>query len=60
MLCFSDQQPGERGRVRKLTRDEITAVFAKGWRVEAVEPATIDITTDPAGIWAWLVALTRL
>ncbi|MGH3843802.1 MAG: class I SAM-dependent methyltransferase [Pseudonocardiaceae bacterium] len=60
MLCFSDQQPGEWGRVRKLTRDEITASFAKGWRVEALEAATIDITTDPDGIRAWLVTLTRL
>lgn len=46
--------------MRKLTRDEITAVFTEGWRVEEVEPATIDITTDTAGIRARLVALTRL
>ena len=60
MLCFSDRQPGEWGRVRKVTRDEITATFAEGWRVGSAEAATIDITTDPGGIRAWLAALTRI
>jgi SAM-dependent methyltransferase len=60
MLCFSDRQPGEWGRVRKVTREEITATFAAGWQVDSVEAATIDITTDPDGIRAWLTALTRI
>ncbi|MEU5112907.1 class I SAM-dependent methyltransferase [Streptomyces longwoodensis] len=60
MLCFSDRQPGEWGRVHKLTRDEIKVSFADGWRIDSVEPNTIDITTDPDGIRAWLVALTRI
>ncbi|MCX4584071.1 class I SAM-dependent methyltransferase [Streptomyces sp. NBC_01481] len=60
MLGFSDRQPGEWGRVRKLTRDEIEASFADGWRIDSIEPATIDITTDPDGIRAWLVAITRI
>jgi cyclopropane fatty-acyl-phospholipid synthase-like methyltransferase len=60
MLGFSDRQPGEWGRVRKLRQGEITASFADGWRVDSIEPATIDITTDPAGIRAWLAALTRI
>ncbi|MFF4505754.1 class I SAM-dependent methyltransferase [Streptomyces sp. NPDC001401] len=59
MLCFSDRQPGEWGRVHKLARDEIEAAFAEGWRIDSIEPSTIDITTDPDGIRAWLVALTR-
>jgi hypothetical protein len=58
MLCFSDRQPGDQGP-RRVTRDEITASFADGWRVDSIEPATIEITTDPAGIRAWLVAATR-
>ena len=58
MLCFSDQQAGEWGRVHKVTQDEIKASFAEGWRVDSIEPATIDIATDPYGIRAWLVALT--
>jgi len=38
---------------------EITASFAKGWQVDSIEPATIDITASPDGIRAWLAALTR-
>lgn len=59
MLAFSDRQQGEWGRVHKLTRDEIETAFANGWRIDSIEPSTIDITTDPDGIRAWLVALTR-
>jgi ubiquinone/menaquinone biosynthesis C-methylase UbiE len=59
MLCFSDQQPGDWGPHR-VTRDEITASFTDEWRIDSIEPSTIDITTDPAGIRAWLVALTRI
>jgi hypothetical protein len=58
MLCFSERQPGDQGP-RRVTRDEITATFAEGWRVDSIEPATIEITRDPAGIRAWLVAATR-
>jgi hypothetical protein len=46
--------------VRKATRQEITATFADGWRVDSVHAATIDITSDPDGIRAWLAALTRI
>jgi SAM-dependent methyltransferase len=59
MLCFSDQQPGDWGP-RRVTRQEIEVSFADGWRVDSVKPATIDITTDPDGIRAWLVALTKI
>jgi SAM-dependent methyltransferase len=58
MLCFSDQQPGDWGP-RRVTQNEIESSFADGWRVDSIEPATIDITTDPDGIRAWRVALTR-
>jgi SAM-dependent methyltransferase len=58
MLCFSDQQPGTWGPHR-VSREEITAAFAQGWRVDSIEPATIEVTIDPDGIRAWLVALTR-
>ncbi len=59
MLGFSDQQPGDWGPHR-LTRADITTAFAPGWRLESLEPATIEVTTDPNGIRAWLAALTRL
>ena len=59
MLCFSDRQPGDWGP-RRLTEAEIRDVFADGWRIDSLEPTTIDITFDPAGAQAWLVAMTRL
>ncbi|HYS35549.1 MAG TPA: class I SAM-dependent methyltransferase [Pseudonocardiaceae bacterium] len=59
MLGFSDQQPGEWGPHR-LAREEITTAFAQGWRIDAIEPAVIDVSTEPDGIQAWLVALTRI
>ena len=59
MLCFSDEQSADGWpRVHRVARSEITAAFAEGWRIDSIEPATIDITTDPAGIQAWLVAAT--
>ncbi|MFJ6836162.1 class I SAM-dependent methyltransferase [Streptomyces sp. NPDC091209] len=60
MLCFSDRQPrtGARGPHR-LTRDDITAAFADSLRIDSIEPATIEITLDPAGIRAWRVAMTK-
>jgi SAM-dependent methyltransferase len=60
MLCFSDQQPGDDWpQVHRVTQDEIRATFTDGWRVDSIEASTIDITTDPDGIRAWLVALSR-
>jgi cyclopropane fatty-acyl-phospholipid synthase-like methyltransferase len=58
MLCFSDRQPGTTGPHR-LTRDEIATAFADGWRVDSIDPATIEITNDPDGVRAWLTAVTR-
>jgi SAM-dependent methyltransferase len=58
MLCFSDDQPGEWGP-RRVTREEIRSSFARGWTVDAIEPAVIEITFDPDGARAWQVAITR-
>jgi SAM-dependent methyltransferase len=59
MLCFSDRQPGVWGP-RRVTREEITATFADGWRVDSIEPSTLDITIDPNVVQAWLASLIRL
>jgi cyclopropane fatty-acyl-phospholipid synthase-like methyltransferase len=58
MLGFSDREPAGSGPHR-LTREEITAAFRAGWRVDSIEPAVIEVTTRPDGVSAWLVALTR-
>ncbi|MEU9154939.1 class I SAM-dependent methyltransferase [Streptomyces sp. NPDC048417] len=59
MLCCSDREQSSWGRVHKVTREEIEAAFAQGWRIDSVEPAAIDITTDPGGLRSWLTAATR-
>jgi len=58
MLGFSDQSGG--CGPHRLTRDEIVTAFADGWRIDALDPATIEVTTDTDGIPAWLLALTRI
>jgi cyclopropane fatty-acyl-phospholipid synthase-like methyltransferase len=61
MLCCSDREPDDRWqRMRRVTHDEIRNSFAHGWRVDSIEPATIETTTGPNGLQAWLTALTRI
>ena len=59
MLCFSDRQPPGFGP-RRVRRDEIEAVFGDGWRIDEIEPATLEVTVDPAGVHAWRAAITRV
>jgi SAM-dependent methyltransferase len=58
MLCFSDRQPPGFGP-RRVSQAEIEAAFADGWRIDAIEPVTLEVT-DPAGVLAWRAALTRV
>ena len=58
MLCFSDRQPPGYGP-RRVSQDEIKASFADGWRVDAIDAATLEVNIDPAGVRAWLAAITR-
>jgi SAM-dependent methyltransferase len=57
LLCFSDRQPGIFGP-RRVSRDELRAAFAGAWRVEAIEPATIE-TVGGGSNQAWLATMTR-
>ena len=59
MLCFSDRQPGDWGP-RRISEAELRENFADGWRIDSLEPAVLEITLDPAGAQAWLVAMTRI
>jgi ubiquinone/menaquinone biosynthesis C-methylase UbiE len=59
MLGFSDHQPGDWGPHR-LKREEITTAFAHGWRVDSLERAAIEVSTEPGGIRAWLLSATRI
>jgi ubiquinone/menaquinone biosynthesis C-methylase UbiE len=58
MLCFSDRQPGDWGP-RRIARDELLVAFSEGWEIDAIEPAVIEITIDPAGALAWHLTANR-
>lgn len=58
VLCFRDAQNGI--PVRHLLREDITACFAQGWRIDSMEATTLDSRTDQDGIPAWLITLTRI
>lgn len=60
MLGISDQEVSEWGPVRKLTRAGIREAFAGDWRVDSIKASTIDLTTDPGSVRAWLTAATRV
>ncbi|WP_019926457.1 class I SAM-dependent methyltransferase [Nocardia sp. BMG111209] len=57
MLGFSDAQPGSFGPHR-LSREEIVAAFADGWRLDTLAPATIDVV-GPGSVAAWFARVTR-
>jgi hypothetical protein len=48
----------DQGGPHRLSREEITSWFADGWQLD-LEPATIEVTIDPAGRSAWLVDARR-
>ncbi len=57
LLCFSEQEPGDWGP-RRVSQAEVRASFASGWRVEAIERATLEVTFGAAA--AWLAQIRRL
>jgi hypothetical protein len=59
VLCFSDRQPGIFGP-RRVTQDELRTAFARGWRVDAIEPATIESRSDRDTAQAWLATIARV
>ncbi len=58
MICYSDQQPGDRGP-RRVTQDEIRASFKVGWTVDSIQPGKFDMVTNPDGALGWLATITR-
>jgi cyclopropane fatty-acyl-phospholipid synthase-like methyltransferase len=58
MLCFSAQEPGDWGP-RRVSRAEIESSFADGWRIDSIEESRIELTWNPDGARAWMVATTR-
>ena len=58
MLCFSEQEPGGWGP-RRITQGEIRNAFAEGWRIEAIEPADIQVTLREQPVRSWLASIAR-
>lgn len=59
MLLLGEHQQ-EAAPSHHATIDDVATAFASGFRVDSVDPVTVDTTTDPDGLPAWLVALTRI
>jgi hypothetical protein len=58
MLCFSDLESGDWGP-RRIHQDEIRRSFTDGWRVQSIEPATLEVTIEPQTVHAWLASIQR-
>ena len=61
MMGFSDREPRTPGVEvpHRLTRQDVSAAFDGRLRIDSLEPATIEITLDPAGVRGWIAAMTR-
>jgi len=59
MLCFSDEQPGVAGP-RRVSREEIRAAFANGWRIDSIESSLIETNMQDRDARAWLATITRV
>ena len=59
MLCFSDEQPGLAGP-RRVSRDEIRASFADGWRIDSIEASLIETNFQDRSARAWLATIMRV
>ena len=57
VLCF--RGPQANSRAWHLVRENSTACFTAGWRIDSIEATTLDSLTDADGIPAWLITLTR-
>jgi SAM-dependent methyltransferase len=62
MLCFSDLMPPG-FRPRRVTQQEIESTFAEGWRIDALERATMEAQGNAGirkGIQTWHASITRI
>ena len=58
MLCFSDEEPPGWGP-RRVTQAEIREAFARGWEVEAIEPADLHVTIRAEPVRSWFATIRR-
>jgi ubiquinone/menaquinone biosynthesis C-methylase UbiE len=60
MLCFSDREPTDWGGPRRVSKDEITGTFGRGWKINYIREARFSTTFNDNGGYAWLSSMTRL
>lgn len=48
LMCFSDAEPGTDGP-RRISQQELRAVFAKDWKIESISPYQFETRTDLPG-----------
>jgi SAM-dependent methyltransferase len=62
ILCFrsrpNNDQPGH-GHHHALSVEDIATAFSERWRLDSIEPTTLEGAGDRETIPAWLIALTR-
>jgi SAM-dependent methyltransferase len=65
LMCFSDEEPGTQGP-RRVSKNELHAIFAKGWSIESIEPTRVEVRPDlkdfsfsAGGPKAWFVVARR-
>jgi cyclopropane fatty-acyl-phospholipid synthase-like methyltransferase len=65
LMCFSDEEPGTQGP-RRVSRNELHAVFAEGWSIESIEPVRFEVRPDlkdfsfsEGGPKAWFAVVRR-
>ena len=65
LMCFSDEEPGTVGP-RRVSKTEIHAAFADGWKIESITPTRFEVIPEfkdmfsEGGPKAWLVVVSRV
>ncbi|MEV5966499.1 class I SAM-dependent methyltransferase [Kribbella sp. NPDC051952] len=57
VLCFSDEGPDV--GPHPVAKDELTAAFADGWSITAIESTRVETRFHEDGASAWLATITR-
>lgn len=58
MLCFSDEESPGWGP-RRVTQAEIREAFARGWKVETIEPTELHVTIRAEAARSWFASIRR-
>lgn len=59
MLVFSDEEPGDWGGPRRISKAEITDTFSRGWKIHSIEAAKLETNIHEQGGRAWFSTIER-